>query len=1054
MWRGGNRKTTAPVQNVDNMVVPNPAPAFWRNSMRILQVSMSILFGTAFIAFPFKAVALDQKVDQQNVKTLAKQIDNLEKQAMDAQAASIGLIGTISDSLSKKARETKENLQSDVGFKEDLTVRVAAVQDIEKTRMKLKRDIGEWTENIDYTEIDEIKKGIADALAVAEADGLDIAKLTDLYERTKAVVRTTSFRQSEATIEDRMKNLDLDRDAVDLRLKELWARHEALRKEIESTSMVNLWTRKMLELDLAAVDFEILQHLMNVRHDDISQPMYVAMDGILSGFLWAGEWGSRLAWRSDQWQEGMKASGLDAHEFDSQALGELPRRYFQKLVTLGFEGEALAAEARAARQRHRLNFYKRAAIAFIRALISAKDTAGHCQAEDKTPITIDFGGEKIKTLGCPDPVVQNLRAYLDAIRKFESAEADRLVAEAEKLVAEQQIIADFMAAVPLVGDALDLYSVYAGESLAGLKLSPIERGLIGVLTALPMVGPHALKQIETRAPESVLVKLEGIKAYLEAVVDFGVETAGDLGAARREIARFVTEDFAEIAGTDVKSLERLYRLLQEPGGIMAAAAKARKESFEAARARMQYFKTVREAAEDRIALATLKNSDEYGDIYRRAMQDSDQLIERNLIGFYNGGLDPGSWRQRAQASNIPEPMLREFENLSKLKEQAYVVRPVGPDAAQKIAEDVAGTKPMAIKAKSSNWGPQKAYIPVEQRFSKLGNPDGIDPDAIAKYQAKVKACLSEIPPCSNTVDLKVKVGGEEFDVMIVGKEPGGMPAYRDSQGVLRDPETLNPLRGGPIDTSDIRPMKVFADEYGNPLTADFDLLAVGSMRSLDAPSAGRGAGFDLGAQQRAPREAGPKGTTTKEIDEAADGLNAGSERAGFTHGKVVHHGPEVFNPASKEVFTKSEINEQLRLTVVDPKYGVLTIPACDEDCMKLWCRESGLCDPANVCPEIPSKGCIPVDVDRLVKDYFQNARMRGIDLFPHPSWNWGRHNPLSGWNLTSFLDGVPAEVFPKVQGAGSAYLESKRFSGYFGGYLRVFKKFQREGPNSQGNSDQ
>jgi hypothetical protein len=161
---------------------------------------------------------------------------------------------------------------------------------------------------------------------------------------------------------------------------------------------------------------------------------------------------------------------------------------------------------------------------------------------------------------------------------------------------------------------------------------------------------------------------------------------------------------------------------------------------------------------------------------------------------------------------------------------------------------------------------------------------------------------------------------------------------------------------------------------------------------------------------------------------------------------VVHHGPEIFNPASHEVFTRSEINENLCLTVIDPDYGLLTIPACDTVCMRRWCRESGMCDPLNVCLQQPTKGCVPADVDRLVKDYFHHARLRGIDLFPHPSWKWGRYNPLGGWNLTSFLDGVPVEVFPKVKGASSAYLESKMTSGYFGAYMRVLNKMLQQSP--------
>lgn len=49
-------------------------------------------------------------------------------------------------------------------------------------------------------------------------------------------------------------------------------------------------------------------------------------------------------------------------------------------------------------------------------------------------------------------------------------------------------------------------------------------------------------------------------------------------------------------------------------------------------------------------------------------------------------------------------------------------RPVNPDATELIISGAA-TKGMNVKGKSSNWGPQKGYIPVEQRYSKLWNTD-------------------------------------------------------------------------------------------------------------------------------------------------------------------------------------------------------------------------------------------------------------------------------------------------------------------------------------------
>jgi hypothetical protein len=243
-------------------------------------------------------------------------------------------------------------------------------------------------------------------------------------------------------------------------------------------------------------------------------------------------------------------------------------------------------------------------------------------------------------------------------------------------------------------------------------------------------------------------------------------------------------------------------------------------------------------------------------------------------------------------------------------------------------------------------------------------------------------------------------------------------------------------------------LRVFADENGVPITADFDLLAVGSKRRLEGATSFQGSGFDAEARRRAARDGGSSGIITAETAEIVGELNKGGARGGFTQGKLVHHGAEVFNPGSKEVFTDPEIFDRLRLTVIDPDHGLLTIPACNKACMVRWCDKGRLCDPRKVCgvKNAPT-ACIPIDRDRLVKDYFHNARLRGIDLFPHPSWKWGRYNGTSGWTLTSFLDDVPAKGFERIHKKArantSAYVGEKMASGYFGAVLAYAQRTGR-----------
>lgn len=965
-----------------------------------------------FLVALIAALPLQSKAEQTPGKeNITKQISNLQVKTEATERKALNAVEVLADRLSRKVKQAKNEIPDNDTWQDDPVVRPASRSDVEKKREQLRKDIAEWRSLLDYTDLKEIRTGLGDALMIAEADGLDIDALTSIFERMKQFIRENDFRESETTVADRLKNLDLERADDDQRMRELIAKLKFLEQEIEATPALQFWTRESLKAEKAGVVIEILQHQMNITHEDIAQPMYLVMDGLLSSITALGRFTS-------DGRKALKSNELEDHSFDWGATRDLAESYSLKLVTLGFEGEALAAEAAAKRQAFRLNLYKKATIAYIEALIAGRDPAPPCNAKDKKPVTIEYKGEQIKTLGCPDPVVEKLKAYQKIFLKFQSAEAGRLVAEAEMLTAQQQIIADFMAAIPLVGDAIDIYSIYSGETLAGDEMSPIERGLFGTMVLLPIVGPSAVKQAAARLEK--VVDLELIKEFLGSILFYGMRAADDLNTVRRDMIIY----FAKQVDTKPELLKRLYHTLVDVPYYID----------DAARARMKLWKTMRDAAEGKIEVALLKNHGEFDEIYRRASRESNDLVDRVLVQGYNGGSSEGAWALRARNSNIPEPQLREFEAVAREEQAAIVMRPVGPDAAEKIGQNLAATKPLSIKPKSANWGPQKAFIPVEQEFSKLGNraAGNYNLDEIAKYQAKAEKCFASVPPCANKVGLKVPVGDSEMAVVIVKQGDIEIPVYKNAEGRLYDPDTLKPLSGSEVDTSKMRPLEVFADAEGVPITADYDALALGKRRS-----GGSTEGFDVAMQRQVPHEAGPKGTITKEMDQLVDELNAAGERAGYTKGKLVHHGPEVFNPGSERVFQPSEIKEQLSLTVIDPDYGVLTIPHCDEKCMVIWCKESGMCDPSMVCPPgVRMAQCIPVDPDRLLKDYFHNARLRDIDISPHSSWGWGPWNGLSGWNLTTFLDDVPPKLFVEA-GSSTSYLAQKSLSGYFGNFLSL-----------------
>jgi len=932
-----------------------------------------------------------------SINALDVQLKNLDNRLVNAQTHSLDIIEATAEGVSKRLRAQRKSLQNNPGFKENIDIAVSNPADIEKARSRLKRDIEEWTRLIEYTEIDELKSAIGDALAVARADGLDTDKLIHIYNLTKKIIRESSYRTAPKSVFDRVKNLDLDYAETDARLLELEGSWNALQEKIDaidqSTGILpqEIWSREKLKAEQLAVEVETLQHRMGVRHEDISAPMYLVMDSILSGMVFLNSW-------TDEGKKRLKTSGLESHEFDSTALRSLAENYTLKILTLGFEGERLAKEAAEARQEVRKNFYKRSAVAFIRALVSGRDEIPECGVESRPVAMADHGGTQIRVLGCPDPVVENLKMYLDAFRKIRDAETERLLAEGEMLVAQQQIVVDFMAVVPLVGEALDVYSVIAGENLAGVKLSATEQGLIGVAVAIPIVGPQAFGAALKRY-EGLQKKVDVLAEYFLAVARTASEISGSLSSMSKEATEKFMAVSARKVGVTVDELKLMTPFWKEAPYVLD----------DAARARMKLFKTMRDASEDRLVVSTLAGSDEFAHVFSRAKSESDRMLDSMILARQAAG---------KVESHMPIRHREAFLEVARKQRQAYAFRPVGRDAGKLLGDSFAGTKGLGIKPKSSNWGPHSAFIPVDQNFSKLGNPDfPINHADIAKFNAKAKACFEMNPPCAFRVPLEVKIPNEAlpFEVVVVSKGGSNVPVYRTRAGEFVDPDTMKPFRAGEVDSSNWRPLEVFADADGNPLTADYDLLAVGSKRKAHSPGPGQGVGFDDNMSRQVPRGAGEQGTISDEIAEAVESLNEEARRAGYDKGKLVHHGPETFNPGTEGVFTTSEMNEGLSLTIIDPDHGELVIPACHEDCMKQWCRSSGMCNPDQICPKGVTRGCIPPDPDRLLKEYFHNARLRDIDFFPHSSWNWGNYNGLGGWTQTSFLQ-VPPEVAETASG--------------------------------------
>ena len=61
---------------------------------------------------------------------------------------------------------------------------------------------------------------------------------------------------------------------------------------------------------------------------------------------------------------------------------------------------------------------------------------------------------------------------------------------------------------------------------------------------------------------------------------------------------------------------------------------------------------------------------------------------------------------------------RAYARVADREDAVIIVRPVNPDGLPLLSKGAA-TKKMPVKPKSSNWGPQKGYLPVNQRYSKI-----------------------------------------------------------------------------------------------------------------------------------------------------------------------------------------------------------------------------------------------------------------------------------------------------------------------------------------------
>ncbi len=674
------------------------------------------------------------------------------------------------------------------------------------------------------------------------------------------------------------------------------------------------------------------------------------------------------------------------------SLDERLYEYFEQLFMFAWK-EQEKSEQVARDQNYRVGLFKLMTFAYLESLLASGDDVPDCGIQTRQPAYRDFGGIEAPTYDCPDPVVDELRRYVDAVRTIQSADADRYNALAEVTLAEQQLATDLLSAVPLVGDAMDLYSVIWNETIAGQCLSPAERTLTAVFVAIPILGPRAVKYITSKS-DAAAHALFKLQVMMEEAARIGSESVSVTGDVMGVMGRDAMNGFANMLGMSVDDLIILREYVGEYVKYMDEAAtvaddaaeelseEAAKQAEKWRKSRIEY-QTLQDAEANRMWVSSMP-----AELRDRAMAESRQRLTMNAAG---GGMETAR-ASVISGSNIVPAHFEVMEQVAKERGEILVFRSINPNASELIEGHFA-TKGMSVKGKSADWGPQAGMIPVEQKFSKLGNPSKtMDVDAIAKvadFHDQVADCVAK--------GICQKMDGMMPDgkkiMTIPGPDGDEIPVLFDGTDYF-DPGTGSPANLTQAQLADARPMEVLAVKNADgelvPLTADYDFLAIGDKGDVRSPE-----WDDLqGGRTR------DMANTIDDVNEAVKTRAVHPDGQAYQGGNVVHHGPENWYAGSGGAMSVDP-----EITVFDPDGGPVLIRRCEADCMRQWCEDTKLCGGLDVCGKPAVAPCMPVDPDRLLKDFFHSKRLEGYNLNPNSAWGWGDYNTLGGWTVDGFVRG-------------------------------------------------
>ncbi len=709
------------------------------------------------------------------------------------------------------------------------------------------------------------------------------------------------------------------------------------------------------------------------------------------------------------------------------------------------------AEFLAKKQEYRVLLFKRVTLAYIRALLMSGEERPACDIEAlaQKAATQTINGKKYLLLNCPDPAMDYLRRYVNAIRTLQSAESDTFTAHSQMVIAEEQLVVDMASALPVISDGIDWfnlgYGIYAQEDLTGHCVTYLSHATNFVAAVLPVVSGPMLSRFLARNPNGYTAAFINNMGELMSALNYKnarttavygtsgmLDMASDLSARSDMLANFAKRwnldpaDFKRISDDWIKWLNNVELNENELAKKLAIEAKERATARAKRSAGKIMENTTGDARADMKALAKLKS--EATEFFEMAVKKSDDTMAKNLMA-----IQPEYLKAVENSNLVPEHVealkgyLRDvaagkYPDMNA-EEMIMMYRSVNPDATALIKAGF-HTKGMNIKGKSADWGVHRAFIPVDQNFSKLGNPDNYAGVAkITDFQNQVDDFYTKLGSQANDYRIALKIDDKEVKIvkdLATGQE---MSVFYKN-GTYSD-EAGNAIAKSKLNLKNERPMMVIAvpDKNGIPraVTADYDFLAFGFQSPLETPKFSEATGYVTDTQNR----------VIKDSNEAI------RKATGYT-GDVSHHGPEAQYPFSPGALQQDERVFSIDLSAPN---GVVEIPRCDMECMIKWCDTNSSCKKFGyphtpVCnPKNPFPPCIPVDVNRLYKDYVHNRRLHGYNLFPNKKWGWGDYNLMGGWTLTNFVD-IPVSVkaaYLSLNALDSAVknkIESAKKSGY------------------------